>query len=68
MRYWDDYNLFAAGEGGQCLFWAQTEKSRQRNGTAGLASTADILGVYRHGRLVPIADSCSAANAVHRLQ
>jgi hypothetical protein len=28
----------------------QTEKSRQRNGTAGLTSTADIFGDPPHGR------------------
>src|SRR5262249_26857020 len=29
----------------------QTEKSRQRDGTAGLPSTADIFDEYRHGPL-----------------
>src|SRR6266566_4052168 len=32
---------------------SQTEKSRQRDGMAGLPSTADILDACRHGRWVP---------------
>src|SRR5262249_31878504 len=39
----------------------QTEKSRQRDGTAGLPSTADMLDECRHGRFVPLADICDAA-------
>src|SRR6516165_6873960 len=39
----------------------QTEKSRQRDGTAGLPSIVDIFDECRHGRCVPYPDSCSAA-------
>jgi hypothetical protein len=39
----------------------QTEKSRQRDDTAGLPSTADIFDECRHGRFVPLADICDAA-------
>src|ERR1700694_3394344 len=35
-----------------------------RDGTAGLPSTPDIFGDCRHGRVVPIADSCTAANSI----
>ena len=31
----------------------QSEKSRQRDGTAGLPSGADIFDEFRHGRFVP---------------
>jgi hypothetical protein len=37
-----------------CSQLTQTETSRQRGGTAGLPSTADIYGDCRHGRSVPI--------------
>jgi hypothetical protein len=44
----------------------QTEKSRQRDGTAGLPSVADIFDQCRHGRFVPIPDSCGATDHVTR--
>src|SRR5256885_5884728 len=41
----------------------QTRKWRSPRGTPVLASTTDIVGVHRHVRKVPLADSCTAAEA-----
>jgi hypothetical protein len=38
------------GGRGRCRHSGQTEKSRQRNSTAGLPSTADVSGSHGHGR------------------
>jgi hypothetical protein len=41
----------------------QTRKSARLNGMSVLPSTADVVGPPRHVRVVPVSDSCTAANS-----